>query len=597
MARKECWFASHPDHLLVCSVRVQCNSVCLHISIDRHDMSSVRQEPRPPDPKQHDSRLPTMIQLTYKRTRKAVLSDSKDPPESPILGGHARKRPTPAQPGTPSPPALSSVKPPAAAASSPTQSTMGNTVSSNTGLREEPNNLPPSEDRKSRSSAFHIPEVNNYGDLLRNLQSKHRHFHVRIEGKGIALQVKQQEHESMRSTLTSLKIPFFTHNPNPSSRQLCVIRGLPTSTSIGDIRQELNDMGIPVLAVEQLKRRGSGAPMPLFQVSTTVSKEGNKLWDIKTLLHCRINIEEPTSTPLPPLCKRCQRPGHTRNFCQLDIRCRQCGAAHDSRECNASEDQRKCANCGANHCASYAACPKYKEYLASTKRTTAASRTATNQDKPEVNHRNPTQHKGQQTPTPNPWMRRLALSFDLPKVLTVPIPAPTKEPHQQKTPVPPLIPTQVILGTKGIARAPPPKPKHQPAKVPHENSRLTTVPKETSTSVNKAPPPPAPSSAVPVANKTNREDSGAITPVEVPLANIHHQQATTTAHASTAPSPSRPGASPPPPSILGLLKSRDLEWLFQAFLSFITELVKLSTGSTTWSNILATVRNPHGSTP
>lgn len=92
--------------------------------------------------------------------------------------------------------------------------------------------------------------------------------------------------------------------------------------------------------------------------------ENNKLiYEIKTLLHCRITFEPPRPKREIPQCAKCQQYGHTKAYCRRSPKCIKCAGNHLSADCTRkyrSEDV-KCVLCEGNHPANYKGCRVYKE--------------------------------------------------------------------------------------------------------------------------------------------------------------------------------------------------------------------------------------------
>ena len=83
---------------------------------------------------------------------------------------------------------------------------------------------------------------------------------------------------------------------------------------------------------------------------TTLYKKLNTLYCI----HCKYIVQ----------CKRCQRYGHTQNYCNRPFYCVECGERHDTRSCTKPKTEpAKCALCEGPHPASYKRCPIHKEKM------------------------------------------------------------------------------------------------------------------------------------------------------------------------------------------------------------------------------------------
>lgn len=142
-----------------------------------------------------------------------------------------------------------------------------------------------------------------------------------------------------------------------------VIRHLHKLTPMNWIREQLAKLGFQVRFLNVIRNRYNKEPLHLFEVElekcdkSTVeaflqlNKLGNQQVAVEKLL--RQNT---------PQCHRCQRFGHTKNYCLRPFVCVKCAGEHPSTECIKSKDEEaKCANCKGRHTASYRGCPAYKE--------------------------------------------------------------------------------------------------------------------------------------------------------------------------------------------------------------------------------------------
>lgn len=68
--------------------------------------------------------------------------------------------------------------------------------------------------------------------------------------------------------------------------------------------------------------------------------------------------------PVGPLCGRCQRRGHTKNFCRHAPTCGICADDHWTKDCKQPKTTVPCcANCGENHTANWKGCIDYQAKL------------------------------------------------------------------------------------------------------------------------------------------------------------------------------------------------------------------------------------------
>jgi hypothetical protein len=86
-----------------------------------------------------------------------------------------------------------------------------------------------------------------------------------------------------------------------------------------------------------------------------------KFFELESLLHTKIKIEEPHKSKIISQCQNCQAYGHTKAYCGYSPRCVRCGDDHPSSACpNSRHDSMRCALCIGNHPANYRGCTVYK---------------------------------------------------------------------------------------------------------------------------------------------------------------------------------------------------------------------------------------------
>ncbi len=104
------------------------------------------------------------------------------------------------------------------------------------------------------------------------------------------------------------------------------------------------------------------SPRPLFRVDLEPNALNPEIYNLTNLLQVRITVEAFKPKSDPPLCRNCQRFGHTKSYCLRSPRCIKCAENHSSDKCVlAASAPCKCVNCGGQHPASYRGCPAFQK--------------------------------------------------------------------------------------------------------------------------------------------------------------------------------------------------------------------------------------------
>lgn len=174
------------------------------------------------------------------------------------------------------------------------------------------------------------------------------------------------DYRKLQGALEKENFSFYTFkDPEAVPPIKAVIRHLPITASVGDIKEELTDdfHKFSVLNVAQMRKNGqpNGAPLPLFVVTLKNEPHSKEIKNLRTLLYVRISVEDFHKPNVPMQCYTCQRYHHVSSQCKIPPRCVKCAGDHLTSTCEKSkETPSKCANCGDTHTASYRGCPAYK---------------------------------------------------------------------------------------------------------------------------------------------------------------------------------------------------------------------------------------------
>lgn len=206
-----------------------------------------------------------------------------------------------------------------------------------------------------------IHEINNYQQIIKDLDNiAANNYSTQQQGKTLKVNSNSiEDYRKITKFLDESKLPFHTFR-DPNSKTLEVIlRNVPYSLTNEEISSELLSQNFPVIKVTRLLYKNK-QPMPLCVVELQKNEESNNIFDLKQIQHAIITVEYRRKPKDIPQCTRCQRYGHTKNFCRLIPRCVKCPENHHYSECKKPKDvQPKCVNCGEGHPANFKGCTYY----------------------------------------------------------------------------------------------------------------------------------------------------------------------------------------------------------------------------------------------
>lgn len=152
------------------------------------------------------------------------------------------------------------------------------------------------------------------------------------------------------------EIPFHTYH-NPNSKPLSVVlKNVPPSLTIDDIKEELTEYDLPIQKISRLFYKDK-TPMLVCAVELTANEKAEEIYKINKLQNSIISVEPRRLAKHTPQCHRCQRTGHTKNYCTLPPRCVKCAGDHLYTNCTKrKEEPPTCVNCHEQHPANYRGC-------------------------------------------------------------------------------------------------------------------------------------------------------------------------------------------------------------------------------------------------
>ena len=154
---------------------------------------------------------------------------------------------------------------------------------------------------------------------------------------------------------------FHTYKPRQDRSFRVVLKNLHPSTEVNDIKQALKE-GHEATNIWNVKQRSSNHPLPMHFIDLKPNTN-NDIYRINMLLNSIVKFEAPQSKREIPQCMRCQKYGHTKNYCRNTPRCVKCAEHHLTSDCprKTQDGNVTCVNCNQPHPANYRGCEVHKQ--------------------------------------------------------------------------------------------------------------------------------------------------------------------------------------------------------------------------------------------
>lgn len=210
-----------------------------------------------------------------------------------------------------------------------------------------------------------LHEANNYLKAIKDIKELNiQDFTTTNLGDVIKINTtNSDDYRKLTKFYEDNNLRFHTyHNPENANLSI-IIRNIPISVDEKEIQNELSRT-FPIIKVTRLFNKNK-FPIPICAVLLNSTDKSKEIFKVTHLFHCCVQIEPRRKTADIPQCTRCQRFGHTRNYCKLDPRCVKCKNSHLYSECTKTPAEKpQCVNCGADHPANFRGCQYYLEQKA-----------------------------------------------------------------------------------------------------------------------------------------------------------------------------------------------------------------------------------------
>lgn len=214
-----------------------------------------------------------------------------------------------------------------------------------------------------RPPPIFVHDVNNHQVITKDIKNLiSNEFFTEVKGTSLKINLSTiDEFRKLTKFYDESNVKYHTFQNKEDRKLEIVIKNVPCSLTPEEIKDELISQNYPVLTVARLFNKEK-VPYPVCAVSLENNESGMEIFQLNRLCYTVVHVEQKRKSPTVPQCTRCQRYGHTRNFCKLDPRCVRCTGQHLYSACPKNKtDPPECVNCGENHTANFKGCKYYQD--------------------------------------------------------------------------------------------------------------------------------------------------------------------------------------------------------------------------------------------
>ena len=224
--------------------------------------------------------------------------------------------------------------------------------------------LPPPINEAHKSKKSKLPpvilnDVKNYTKWQNYMSANNIDYQAKLLTDN-SIKISLRDEDSYRKLTRSLnenQSSWYSYEDKQNRPIKVILKRLHPSCLVDQIKDDLLQRNFKILEVTQLFKRNVKTPLPIFMLSFDKDEDIKKIYEIKDMLHMKVEIEALRKSKLIPQCKRCQQFGLTQNYCQKTTRCVKCAENHMTKDCKKPKEKNPtCVNCGDPHPANYRGC-------------------------------------------------------------------------------------------------------------------------------------------------------------------------------------------------------------------------------------------------
>ncbi|GFW31421.1 nucleic-acid-binding protein from transposon X-element [Trichonephila clavipes] len=210
---------------------------------------------------------------------------------------------------------------------------------------------------------IHLKFDANYNLIMQEINRKYPKTSSKLSGEYLRIfAISIEERNEIIDFLKGKGEQFFALFPQDVKIQKIVIKGLPISADIDDIKQDLSEKGFLVSKIAQLTKRKSKFKLPIFMVELQKSPDSPDIFKLEKCCYLTVKIDTFNRRPGPTQCYNCNLFNHSSKNCNIKTRCLKCGKPHKTGDCPIKDliENPVCINCNkTGHLANSHRCEKY----------------------------------------------------------------------------------------------------------------------------------------------------------------------------------------------------------------------------------------------
>ncbi|VVC25054.1 Pre-C2HC domain,Zinc finger, CCHC-type [Cinara cedri] len=141
-----------------------------------------------------------------------------------------------------------------------------------------------------------------------------------------------------------------------------IVCNIHPSTPIVEVGITIEEIGFSVRQVRNVLQKTTKNNLLICFVDLEPAAINSDIFNVTSLLHTKVKIEEPHKHRDIIQCLNCQDYGHSKRYCSYSPRCVRCGEDHPSTHYSKTSDSpTKCALCIGDHPTNYKGCQTYKK--------------------------------------------------------------------------------------------------------------------------------------------------------------------------------------------------------------------------------------------